>query len=168
MAILLTGAPGVGKTTVIVRFAEIIGNRATGFVTTEIREGRSRIGFDIVTFNGKRGVLARKGLKSRYRVGLYGVDIKSFENIALSEMQLYSNKISIIDEIGKMELHSGEFRRRLIEILNSGKPVVATIMSKSHPFTDKIKKRADCKVIEVTRGNRDEILERLVKICVGL
>jgi nucleoside-triphosphatase len=48
--LLLTGRPGVGKTTVIKKVAEALGDRAGGFYTEEIRgaEGRRR-GFQLVT-----------------------------------------------------------------------------------------------------------------------
>ena len=48
MKILLTGPPGVGKTTLIKYLCEQLGN-CSGFYTEEIREGGKRIGFNIVT-----------------------------------------------------------------------------------------------------------------------
>ena len=61
---------GVGKTTLVCRVCEILRERCgpstvQGFYTQEVREevggrGRGRrIGFDVVTFDGKRGPLAR-------------------------------------------------------------------------------------------------------------
>ena len=165
MAILITGIPGVGKTTVLKRLADKVGDRASGFITIEIRESGRRIGFDIVTFEGRRGILARKGLNSPHRVGGYGVDIESFDRIAIPAIELASNKILIIDEIGKMELFSRKFREAVITALDSKMPVVAAIMQKSHPFADAIKSRSDCGIIEVTRSNRDRLPERLIKLC---
>jgi len=45
--ILLTGVPGVGKTTVIRKVARFIGPNAAGFYTEETREGGRRT----VSFN---------------------------------------------------------------------------------------------------------------------
>lgn len=61
---------GVGKTTLVCRVCEILRERrgassVQGFYTQEVREeirGRGhgrRMGFDVVTFDGKRGPLAR-------------------------------------------------------------------------------------------------------------
>ncbi|HET58202.1 MAG TPA: hypothetical protein ENN35_07165, partial [Deltaproteobacteria bacterium] len=48
--ILLTGAPGVGKTTVIGRILEAVESlHPLGFYTEEIREGGARTGFSLVS-----------------------------------------------------------------------------------------------------------------------
>ena len=61
MRILVTGAPGIGKTTVCNSIAHQLGSDVVGFYTEEVRFGGKRIGFDIVTLGSesKRGVLAR-------------------------------------------------------------------------------------------------------------
>ncbi len=165
MNILITGVPGVGKTTVLSRLAERLGNSVSGFITEEVCEDAHRIGFDIVSFDGRRGILARKGIKSPYRVGSYGVELQSFEDIALPTFELVTDKLLIIDEIGKMELFSQRFRDAVTHALDSAQTVIAAIMRKSHPFADAIKKRPDCKLIEVTRTNRDSLPERLIELC---
>ena len=165
MNILITGVPGVGKTTVLSRLAERLGNSVSGFITEEVCEDAHRIGFDIVSFDGRRGILARKGFKSPHRVGSYGVELQSFENIALPAIELAAEKVLIIDEIGKMELFSQRFRDAVLLALDSEQTVVAAIMRKSHPFANAIKRRPDCRLIEVTRTNRDSLPERLVELC---
>ncbi|UCG34360.1 MAG: hypothetical protein JSU68_06915, partial [Phycisphaerales bacterium] len=85
---LLTGAPGIGKTTVLIRLAERLGNlRIAGFYTEEVREAARRQGFRAVTFAGKTAMLAHVRTKSRHRVGRYGVDVSAFERLALPELQ---------------------------------------------------------------------------------
>jgi len=42
--LLLTGRPGVGKTTIMIRLAEVLGGRADGFHTQELREGEGERG----------------------------------------------------------------------------------------------------------------------------
>ena len=57
--ILLTGRPGIGKTTAVKRIIENIGiNRLNGFWSSEIREKGKRIGFSINTLDGRIGILA--------------------------------------------------------------------------------------------------------------
>ncbi len=165
MNFLLTGSPGVGKTTILKKFADILGDKVTGFLTVEVREEPSRIGFDIVSFDGHRGTFARKGLESRYHIGRYGVDLDSFERIAIPTLKPVPNTILIIDEIGKMELKSDRFRDAVLYALDSDVIVVAAIMQSAHPFADSIKDRSDCKIVEATRKNRDYIPERLVGFC---
>jgi NTPase len=60
--LLLTGAPGIGKTTVIGRVADRLkGRNLGGFYTEEIREGGERRGFQLVGFEGTDRVIAHIG-----------------------------------------------------------------------------------------------------------
>jgi hypothetical protein len=57
--LLLTGVPGIGKTTVIRRVAARLQKRRIGgFYTEEIREDSDRRGFRLVGFDGSEGVIA--------------------------------------------------------------------------------------------------------------
>ncbi|MCG7854436.1 MAG: hypothetical protein MIO88_01145, partial [Methanoregulaceae archaeon] len=68
--LLITGVPGVGKTTFIIRLSEALEEQhPCGFITREIREAGSRLGFEIVGFDGSRRLLSHVDLTSRYRVG---------------------------------------------------------------------------------------------------
>ena len=86
--LLLTGNPGVGKSTIIKKLvSELKGRELKGFYTEEIREGGVRKGFNIITLDGKKGMLAHCQLKSPYRVGKYGVNISDLETIAIPAVQ---------------------------------------------------------------------------------
>jgi len=101
--ILLTGLPGIGKTTVIRRVVERLTDKTVaGFFTEEIREAGQRRGFRIATFSGGSGVLAHVNLKTNHRVGRYHVDVSGFERLVLPELRRPCD-IVLIDEIGKME-----------------------------------------------------------------
>ena len=51
--LLLTGLPGCGKTTVLERVAEHLGDlRLAGFLTLELREHGQRVGFEAVGLGG--------------------------------------------------------------------------------------------------------------------
>ena len=75
-AILLTGRPRVGKTTIIKDVVRKLPGRAGGFYTEEMRERGRRQGFKIVTLDGREGILAHVGIKSRMRVSKYGVTVQ--------------------------------------------------------------------------------------------
>ncbi|RJP75376.1 MAG: NTPase [Candidatus Abyssobacteria bacterium SURF_17] len=162
--ILLTGVPGIGKTTVATKVAESLGQAAGGFYTEETREGGKRTGFDIITLDGQRATLSRVNKKSKYRVGKYGVDVESIERVAVPAIQqaITERKAVIIDEIGKMELFSEKFRELVTNAFNAPNPVLAVIMLKSHPFADFIKQRPDTKTLEVTPSNRDSLAHQIL------
>jgi nucleoside-triphosphatase len=80
-----------------------------GFATEEIRDGGRRVGFGIETVGGDRGVLAHMDLPGPPRVGKYGVDLQAFERLALAAISSPPRRgVTVIDELGKMELGSPE------------------------------------------------------------
>jgi nucleoside-triphosphatase len=81
--VLVTGRPGVGKTSVIEAVAREFPQVAGGFTTSEIRERGVREGFPVTTLDGKSAVLAHVNFRGRVRVGKYGVDVPVFEQLAL-------------------------------------------------------------------------------------
>lgn len=162
--ILITGRPGIGKTTLVKRLVERLGIRPRGFYTEEIRLGSERKGFSIKTFSGKEGILAHADLRSPHRVGRYGVDIKAFEDIALPELEdaIKGEKLVVVDEIGKMELFSERFRSLIIRALESPTPLLGVIKESGDGFVRAIKERRDVRLFTLTLDNRDAILEEIL------
>ncbi|XP_002739152.2 cancer-related nucleoside-triphosphatase homolog [Saccoglossus kowalevskii] len=173
--VILTGPPGVGKTTLIQRVTEKLQSYSVsvqGFYTEEVRGGHGkRVGFDVVTLDGKRGTLARvsQGGSGGYRVGQYKVDLSSFEHTALPVLATKKTEgkspIYVIDEIGKMEMFSDSFKVQVQSILNQGITVLATIpIPKARPllFVEEIRSRQDVKIFTVTKENRDNLLTNIV------
>ena len=160
---LLTGRPGTGKTSLIMQVAADLKSRAGGFYTEEIRSQGTRLGFSLVTLDGKRAVLSHVNLNKRYRVGKYGVDIDSLDQVGVSALQraIAHCDLVVIDEIGKMELLSTNFRATVRQIISSGKKVLGTIMLDSNPWADDIKRQPQVKVIELTRTNRRQVQDEL-------
>ena len=157
--VLLTGSPGVGKTTLSLRVVDILrqrGEALAGFTTSEIRRGGRRTGFTITGIGGLERTLAVRG-GAGPRVGGYGVDIAAFEEVALLELQngLELGSTLVVDEVGKMELLSRPFRALLPEVFAAPR-VVATVQAHAHPLTDELKRRADVHVIDVERSRRDD------------
>jgi nucleoside-triphosphatase len=165
MRILLEGRPGAGKSTVARRLADRLsqdGIPVSGFITEEIRESGRRLGFYIERFGGERGVLAHVDLPGPPRVGRYGVDLAAFERVAIPALeQTGEHEVTIIDELGKMELASEGFREAVAALLDRPVPVVATVQSAPHLFTDALKRRRDVETMRVTSANRDELPELL-------
>jgi nucleoside-triphosphatase len=164
--ILLTGYPGSGKTTVITRLLALAGFDAGGFYTEELREGNVRKGFKITTLDGKETVLAEVGFPSKFRVGKYGVNVEGIEEVAVKALEdaLASKDLIVIDEIGKMECYSPEFRDVIIKCLDAPTPVVATIAKRGGRFIESIKDRSDVVIYEVTAATRDRLPEKLSNI----
>jgi nucleoside-triphosphatase len=163
-ALLLTGRPGSGKTTLIRRLLDSSKIEAGGFFTREVRVGGARQGFEIVTLEGERGILAHVDIRGRHRVGKYGVDLTTLDTLGVSAVlrAAEAGELVVIDEIGPMELLSARFRSAVLDVLDLGVPLLGTIVRRSTPFTDRIKMRDDVRVVEVRPDNRDAVLEEVL------
>jgi nucleoside-triphosphatase len=157
--LLLTGAPGIGKTTLIRKIAERLGDRRlNGFYTQEIRNLGQRLGFRLVTFSGEEGVIAHVRFRGIHRVGKYGVDVATIDRMvetALSPEE--RTDVYLVDEIGKMECLSERFVAAMRHLLEYQKPLVATLSKKGSGFIQDVKRRKDALLWEVTHQNRDAL-----------
>ena len=162
-ALLLTGAPGTGKTTIIREAVSASKAKAGGFYTQEIRQGGVRQGFEIVTLDGSRAVLAHVDIRGPQRVSKYGVDVASLERVAVPAMRraIRECDVVVVDEIGRMELLSPAFREVLLEALNSTKRLLGTVMLQPHPLADQVKKDPRVEVLLVSEANRDQVFDRV-------
>lgn len=163
--ILLTGPPGCGKSTLIEKIVAQIKGPCTGFLTRELRERGRRAGFSIATLDGRRGIMAHKDIRSRYRVGKYGVNLPDIDTIAVPAMVAERDHlVVVVDEIGKMECFSPMFRKTLLRVLDGPNTVLGTIALKGDVFINAIKERPDTRVLQVFEDNRDGLAEDVLKM----
>lgn len=164
--ILLTGRPGVGKTTALRRTAELLAERelpVAGFYTEELRDAGRRLGFRGVPLgDGESRVIAHLDLPPPH-VGRYGVDVEAIERLSEEHLDPASDSILLVDEIGKMECLSEEFVRRVERLLDSTNPVLATVGRGGGQFMRATRRRQDALLATVTESNRDRIPERAAR-----
>lgn len=180
LRLLLTGRPGCGKTTLLSRIALHFPDMVCGFLTYEVRRNKKRFGFAISPLSLyttssplealPKTVFASVEIRSRIRVGKYGVDVARFEMTAIPEMEKSLNqdrKLVIIDEIGKMELASSRFREMLDAVFRTRNVVLASVHAHKHPYTDELKSRPDVLCWSLTPANREEIFEEVLNLVCG-
>jgi len=160
---LLTGRPGTGKTSLIKQAVAGMRSKTGGFYTEEIRSQGIRQGFRLVTLDGRQATLAHVNISSPYRVSKYGVDVDSLDRVGVPALHQAAQHcdLVVIDEIGKMELFSAKFREAVLQIIDSGKRVLGTIMFNPNPWADRVKQNPQVHLIEVTRTNYYRVLEEL-------
>ena len=168
-AILLTGRPGVGKTTMVNRIYEHYsknGFRIEGMTTREVRDRGARTGFMITDLSsGQEGWLAKKDGGPGPRIGSYVVVSHELEKIGVSALERSMNgdaDLVIVDEIGPMEMTSASFRNNISKVLNRRKAVVATMKFGSrYPEVENTWRKSVH--WEITKENRESIYRRLIR-----
>ena len=161
--LLLTGVPGIGKTTIIRQVAERLKDRTIrGFFTEEIREAGERQGFRLVAFDGTEQVIAHVNFPKIRRVGKYGVDVGTIDEAADRLTGDTDADLFLVDEIGKMECLSGRFIMAMHCLLSGPPPIVATIALHGGGFIAEAKDTAGVTIWEVNHANRDTLSEHVL------
>ncbi|KAH8322242.1 hypothetical protein KR059_009344, partial [Drosophila kikkawai] len=171
---------GVGKTTLVRRICSKLGGKGhslQGFYTEEVREAGNgqRIGFDVVTLSGERGILARsihvgETDKRRPKVGKYSVYVQDFEDLALPQLEIKDDGekpgLLVIDEVGKMEMFSKRFETTIDNLLEKKPiPLVITIPEKSSlRLVEQLRKSPKSMLFQVTKSNRDSLAEKITDL----
>jgi nucleoside-triphosphatase len=162
--LLLTGNPGVGKTTVLTKAVNALkenGFSVGGMISREVREGGARVGFEILDLNsGRRGWLAHVNQQTGPQVGKYRVNTEDLNHIGARAIADAVEKCDVIaiDEIGPMELFSEKFKEATRKALESRKPVLAVVHWKANDrVINEAKNREDQETFTVTHENRDKL-----------
>jgi len=168
--LLLTGHPGIGKTTIIRNIVAQLGNKAGGFYTEEIVGPGGRKGFRLITLDGKEKsqivTIAHVDLHDPKapQVGRYGVDVAALERVGVAALRraMQEKKLVVVDEIGTMELYSRAFCDTVMLALLGPTPVLGTIMRHPHPESDVFKTLAQVTIWEVNRTTRDDLTGKVM------
>ena len=173
--LLLTGAPAVGKTTVLIKTVETLkhhGVSVGGMISREARERGVRVGFEIIDLTGNRhGWLAHVNQKSGPQVGKYHVNLEDLQDVGATAIVQAVEKCAVvaIDEIGPMELFSQKFKQAVLQALDSRKLVLAVVHAKAKDsLIDGAKRREDSETFVVTVANRDVLSQELVSQALSL
>jgi len=168
MKIFVTGMPGIGKTTLVLKITEELQKRSFkvgGMITQEVRERGRRVGFKIKALDtNEEGILAWVG-EGYPRVGKYVVNVEDLNRVGVSAIRraIQNADIIIIDEIGAMEFKSREFAKAVEEALKSEKSLLATLHRR---WMDKFRGKGKLYILTVENRERmrEEILHELLKV----
>lgn len=136
-----------------------------GFVTEDIRHEGERVGLMVEFDNGASRVLSHVDFDGP-PVGKYGVDMETTEWV-VERMEDWENDtpdLLILDEIGKMELKEDDFADRVEACLDAETDLLATVPKIGPDFVGEVRSRDDVTKLELTEGNREEVLSELVEL----
>eukprot|EP00947_MAST-08B_sp_MAST-8B-sp1_P001169 g1169.t1 len=170
---LIEGQPSSGKTTLLKHLRDVLeseGARVSGFYTDEILKGAggagARDGFDIVCVpGGKRRLLSskKKGFGEKgAKTGAYNVSPKALDEVALPTLRDQDADIILIDEIGRMEMHSEKFKTLIVEMLHDDSvalfgSVACVRYGHKVPLAEDVKKHPRCTVRNIKKSTREEV-----------
>lgn len=170
--VVVTGRPGVGKTTLVHRVVERLrdaGVRVSGFYCPEVRRAGRRVGFLIRGLGSAEGLeawLARVDGCDGPRVGRY-TTCRAAEEVARQALLGRDADLLVIDEVGPMELRLRGVREAIIESLASGKPALLVAHYRlSDP--EVLRLLSGAKRFYVTLENRDKLVDEVYKEVMGL
>jgi len=165
--ILLTGVPGCGKTTAVMKIVENLKReKVAGFYTQEIRENDKRKGFCWARLDGATGILSHIDIKGPLRVGKYGVNVAGFEEgvVPILDIDYSDAELFVIDEIGKMECFSKKFVAAVRRLFASDKAVLATVAQKGSGLISEVKNHPDIKLFNLNVKSRDKTIAEISQI----
>ena len=127
------GKPGIGKSTILKKVADVLKMPKYGIVARETRKDQNqRIGFEAVALDSRSRIFAHKSLfKTEFSVGNYYVDVKAINDFIVPELKkgLKNDKaVVLIDEIGRMQSFSTKFLDIVKNLFSSKSNLLATIV----------------------------------------
>jgi nucleoside-triphosphatase len=168
--LLLTGSPGVGKTTVLLRVVEALkakGYSVGGMLSREARLSGVRVGFEVLDLrNNRRGWLANVNQPSGPQVGKYHVNLADLDSIGAEAIMkaIEDCDVIAIDEVGPMELFSEKFRMAVGKAVECEKAVVGVVHWKAKDrLIEEVKKREGTEIITITQENRSKLHETIIE-----
>jgi|ECHhosMinimDraft_1075155.scaffolds.fasta_scaffold01906_3 nucleoside-triphosphatase len=144
--LVITGRPGVGKTTVFLKVLNSLkGFKVYGFYCPEVRVSGKRVGFDLVYLDGGEEWMARVDCEG-VKVGKYCLNLGAGERLSLKEA--ISSDLIAVDEVGPMEMRIPKVAEFISRILSLDRPCLLvahrSMMIRGEIFT-------------VTEDNRDHV-----------
>ncbi len=177
MKVIITGRPGIGKTTVFSKAIELLRSRGItvgGFACPEIRRGGVRVGFDIVDIlSGRRSPLARVSEPNlpghcAARVGKYCV-LEDAVTIGCNAIDaaLRTADVVGIDEVGPMELKLTKLRRCMEEVLKDPHVTALIVLHRRLASSVDSLVKGEYRLFWVTENNRVGLPNLIVDIIVN-
>jgi nucleoside-triphosphatase len=153
---------------VVQRVVERFPGKAAGFYTREVRREGRRLGFEIVTLDGKKAWLSHVDFPGPLRVGKYGVNLENLHRVALPALEVVPGiDLIVVDEIGKMECLSARFVQAMESLWAAPVPLLVTVAEKGGGYIQRVKEKPGTILMTVTPANREELPAKILQLLAG-
>ena len=159
MHILITGAPGAGKSTLINRVVEELRLPVSGFRTRKEPAAEGETGCPVLLCpigEGPRPV----GYSDKRVISVFP---EVFDGYAPRLRQCAGEgKLLLMDELGTMESRSQEFCTAVLELLDGDTPVIAAVKGKDTPFLNAVRSHPGARLFHLTEENREALFPEVL------
>lgn len=177
--IIITGDKYTGKSTIVRNLLDNLDIKPGGFIvkrTGEIERWLSFYLIDAIYYNSGKESLNQFKTKSHvfakrdHPTQDWQLHPEVFDNkgVELLTTGFMYRKLVVMDELGRFELKAYHFKNRVLQILNSRKPVLAVLKNEHNEFLDKIRKRNDHDIYRVKKDNQKNLYENVFQKLKGL
>ncbi|HCU06570.1 MAG TPA: hypothetical protein DIC42_03195 [Holosporales bacterium] len=166
MKIILSGEPGIGKSTILEKIliqCATDNKNVRGCIVKEIRNSGIRSGFKLHYLPSHKGTLlacCNRRLSLKY-MSRFSVNIDAIEDELIPYIQNMSmdqeSDFFIFDEIGRMQNLSPRFLPAIDSLLQVKQPLIATIVHDNEIWSRKYKNNPNFLNFTATKQNRDSL-----------
>jgi len=165
--IIITGAVNSGKTTLLQQFLSHIEKspyKVNGVVAEGVWHKGDKNGYDaFFLFSGKRQQLCRKGLSSPLNIGPFGFNEEVFISGEKSLSAEQNSALTILDEIGRLELAGKGWAATLSNLLLRGNRLLIVVR---YDFIGKVIQKFSLTNYAIINTETEGALEELIR-CVN-
>ncbi|MBQ9988317.1 MAG: AAA family ATPase [Clostridia bacterium] len=165
--VLIVGAQGVGKSTLINKVLEALGRPVSGFQTKKEATGADENLRNPVYIHvpGQPRHYTEENLLGYSAVGKgFTITQGVFDRYAdVVRRPVAENGVILFDEIGFMEAREKEFCAAILERLDGNIPVIAAVKNKEGvPFLDTVRSHPNCRCFYIDEQNRDALYHEVL------
>lgn len=165
MHVLIVGARGVGKSTLIRRVLEELSRPIAGFETKkETALADPVLGNPIYLYPaGLPHQQTPENLVGYCKNKHFSSMAEVFDRFAPQLCRpLTREHIVVLDELGFMESQATAFCNAVFSLLDGEIPVLAAVKDKDVPFLNAVRAHANCRCFFITAENRDELFPQVL------
>ncbi|MDR0981166.1 MAG: nucleoside-triphosphatase [Methanocalculaceae archaeon] len=162
--LFLTGDVQVGKSTIISRVVAGLGVPVSGFRTVAVagEDGESDI-FLIPAAGTQDDCTSASHLARRTPGRMPEVHAGVFLSCGVPLLAECPGPLIVMDELGWMEGSSFLFQEAVFSVLDGAVPVLGVVRDRRLPFLDAVREHPNVEVLVVTRENREEMREVVLR-----
>ncbi|MCZ0862847.1 nucleoside-triphosphatase [Methanocorpusculum vombati] len=162
--LFLTGDVQVGKSTIVSGVVAELGVRVSGFRTVAIvGEGGESDIFLIPAAGTREDCTPAAHLAHRVPGRMPEVHEEVFVSCGVPLLAGCSGPLVVMDELGWMESSCFLFQEAVFSVLDGTVPVLGVVRDRRLPFLDAVRGHPHVEVLVVTRENRDELREVVLR-----